>query len=103
MIEVLIFYLHIVAALYAYTKNWQSGTIKDGFLAVGIILLMFSIGWAITSTIASLIMPAKWNTIFFNRDTLSLLLLVVPESIFYYYFFIKDKPIIKDSSNGQQK
>lgn len=98
MIEILIFHIHIISILYAFTKNWQNGTLKDGFLAVGIILLMFSIGWAITSTLAALIMPAKWNTIFFNKDTLSLILLLIPESIFYYHFFIKDRAKLKDSS-----
>ncbi len=98
MIEILIFHIHIIAILYAFTKNWQKTSIKDGFLAIGIILLMFSIGWAMTSTIASLIMPSKWNTIFFNKDTLSLILLLIPESIFYYHFFIKDRIKLKDSS-----
>ncbi len=91
MIELLIFHLHIVAAIYAFTKNWQSRDVRYGILGVLVIGLFFAIGWALTGAIARLIMPYEWNTIYFTQDTLSLVLLVIPEIIFFYYFFIKDK------------
>ena len=91
MIELLIFQLHILGALYAFTKNWQRRNIKHALMALLIIGLFFSIGWALTSPIAGMIMPYKWQTIWFTRDTLSLVLLVIPESVFFYFFFVKDK------------
>ena len=91
MIELLIFHLHIVAALYAFTKNWLNRNLKDAILSILIIGLLFTIGWALTSPVAQYIMPYKWQTIYFNRDTLSLVLLLIPESIFFYFFFIKDR------------
>lgn len=90
MIEIFIFYLHIIGSLYAFTKNWQNKGISEGFLSIGVIALFFTIGWALTGTIARLIYNDNMN-IYFNTDTLSLIILVIPESIFYYYFFIKDK------------
>ena len=91
MIEILIFHIHIIGALYAFTKNWQTRGLKEGILALLIIGLIFTIGWALTNPIAGLIMPDKWSTIWFSQDTLSLVLLLIPESIFFYNFFIKDK------------
>lgn len=91
MIELLIFHLHIIGALYAFTKNWQTRRLRDGFLAIGVIALLFMIGWALTGTIAKAIMPSSWNTIYFRQDTLSLILLIIPEWIFFYFFFVKDK------------
>ena len=91
MIELLIFHIHIIAALYAFTKNWQKRGVGHGILAVMIIGLAFSIGWALTGPIAQMIMPAQVKSIYFNKDTLSLILLCIPESLFFYYFFIKDK------------
>jgi MFS family permease len=91
MIEILIFHLHIVAALYAFTKSWQNGNKKEAFLAVMIIGLVFSIGWALTNPIAGLLMPSSWNSIYFTQDTLSLILLAIPEAFFFKIFFIKDK------------
>lgn len=91
MIELLIFHAHIVGALYAFVKNWQSRTLKDGFLAIAVIGLLFTIGWALTGTLARLIMPQTWETYYFTQDTLSLVLLFIPEIIFFYLYFIKDK------------
>lgn len=91
MIELLIFHLHLVVGLYAFSKSWKNGKLRDGFLAVGIIGLMFAIGWALTGTLAYAIMPGEWNTIYFNQDTLSLVILAIPEGFFYYQFFFKDK------------
>ncbi len=90
MIEILIFHLHLVAALYAFTKNWQKRKIRDAILALMIIGLFFTIGWALTSPM-SRIMPQSWETIWFTRDTLSLVMLAFPESLFFYFFFIKDR------------
>lgn len=95
MIELLIFHLHILAAIYAFTKNWQERKFKDGILAVLIIGLFFSIGWALSRPIAGLIFPDSWSTPFFNDDTLSLVLLCIPESIFFYFFFVEDKQSIQ--------
>lgn len=91
MIELLIFHLHILAALYAFTKNWQLHSVKDGVLSVLIIGLFFSIGWALTGTVAYYIMPHSWELPYFTRDTLSLVMLIIPESIFFYYFILKSK------------
>ncbi len=91
MIELLIFHLHIGAALYAFTKNWQNSGVKEGLLGVIIIGLVFAIGWALTGTFAYLIMPNSIEGSFFNSATLSLVLLVIPESVFFYIFFVKSK------------
>jgi len=89
MVELIIFQLHIVGALYAFTKSKMKGTLKDGFLALAIIGLIFTIGWALTSPIAGFIMPDEWNTIYFTTDSLSLVLLLIPESVFFYFYFVK--------------
>lgn len=91
MIEILIFHLHIVAALYAFTKNWMIRGIKEGIMAVLVIGLIFTIGWALTGPIARMIMPYSWNTVYFTQDTLSLVLLAIPESFFFFLFFVKDR------------
>ncbi|MFY8161090.1 MAG: hypothetical protein ACOVNU_07150 [Candidatus Kapaibacteriota bacterium] len=89
MIDLFILYLHYIGALYAFTKNWQEDNIKQGFLSVLILGLAFTILWALSGQIAFMIFPDSWNTIYFTKDTLSLVLLVIPESIFFYHFFIK--------------
>jgi hypothetical protein len=91
MIEILIFHLHIIGALYAFTKNWQNDGIKAGVMALLIIGLVFAIGWALTNPIAFFLMPEGWSSIWFSQDTLSLIILIILESVFFYHFFVKDK------------
>lgn len=101
MIEIIIFELHLLGALYAFVKSWQANGIKDGLMALAIIALFFTIGWAITGTIASFIYPDSWNSIYFTKDTLSLIMLLIPELIFYrFYFLEKEKNKDKSSQTG---
>ncbi|OGU56346.1 MAG: hypothetical protein A2X64_02050 [Ignavibacteria bacterium GWF2_33_9] len=90
MIELLIFHFHILVALFAFTKNWQKSSLKDGFQALGLIALIFAIGWALTGSLAYAIWPKEWNTVFFTHSTLSLIMLTIPECFFFYYFFFQD-------------
>lgn len=89
MIDLFILFLHYLGAVYAFTKNWQENNIKEGFLSILILGLAFTILWTLSGTIARVIFPNSWNTIYFTVDTLSLILLVIPESVFFYQFFIK--------------
>lgn len=90
MIELLIYHLHIVAALYAFTKRWQVEGLKGAFLSLGICVLVFTIGWSLTGAIAHQIMPGPYAPgTFFTGDTLSLVLLLIPEIAFFWFFFVR--------------
>lgn len=99
MLDLLIYHLHIVGALYAFTKRWQEEGIKGGALALGICALAFTILWSLTGPIARMIMPqAATPGAWFTTDTLSLLILMVPEGIFFWMFFYKES----DKAAGQR-
>ncbi len=93
MIELLIFHLHILGALYVFTKYWLDNRLKDAFLSITVIALFFAIGWSLTGTLANYIFPSSLSSVYFTKDTLSLVLLFIPESIFFYLFFFRDKII----------
>ena len=84
MITLLVFYVHTIAAVTFYTKRWQETNWKEGALAVGFLLLIFSVGWTMSTFIVSLLIAEKGFGPWLDRDTLSLLLLTVMESVFYY-------------------
>ncbi|MCS6809524.1 MAG: hypothetical protein RML40_11980 [Bacteroidota bacterium] len=92
MIEVVIFHAHILAALYAFTRRWQESSLKEGILALGLIGLIFTIGWAITGSIAKFITPPGGFTSWFTADTLSLVLLVPPELLLFRMLFFRSAP-----------
>lgn len=89
MIEVFIFFLHILAALYAFTRAWQDNHVGEGVLAVGLIGLLFAIGWSLTGTVAYLLMPHGSGSPWFTADTLSLVLLFIPEVVLFRVFFLQ--------------
>lgn len=91
MIEILIFHLHIVGVLYAFTTKWQSETVKDALLAVVLIVLFFFIGWALTGTFSHAIYPDDWKSIYFGPDALSLLLLLPFEIWLFKVYILKEK------------
>ena len=91
MITLFIFYIHVVAAVALYTKRWQEADKKEGFLAAGFLLLVFSVGWSIATFIVKLFMDEKGLGIWFDRDTASLTLLTLVEVPFFYTQMIKEK------------
>lgn len=98
MIDILIFFLHVVAGLFVFTQKWQTGNVREGFLAVALLALVFTIGWAMTNPLASLIYPQSWTTEWFTRDTLSLVILVIPEYGFFRFFFLRDHDEVSQGS-----
>ena len=91
MIEVVIFYIHAVAAIGAFTKRWQEGGIGEGILGVAFMALIFSVGWSMTTFAVRFVTPEKGYSRLFDRDALSLLLLSVIEA-FFYYFYLRESP-----------
>lgn len=94
MIEILLYHIHIVAALYAFTKRWQLGRVRDGFLAIAVMGLVFVICWSLTGPIARVIMPSSWNSVWFTTDTMSLCLLAIIEAVFFYFYFLKEEEVV---------
>jgi len=85
-----IYHLHIVGFLYAFTKRWQKEGLKGAFLAIGICALVFTIGWSLTGTLAHQVMPGAYPPgTLFTRDTLSLVILLIPEALFFWMFFVR--------------
>jgi len=87
MIDLLIFYIHVVAASAVFTKRWQEGGMGEGFLSLAFMALIFFVGWGMASFVVKLLMPAEGFGRAFNRDTAGLALLTLSEAIFYYFYF----------------
>ena len=90
MIELLVFYIHVVAIVTMFTKRWQEEGISEAFLVVFFMGLIFFVGWSITTFLMKLLMEKEGLGVFFDRDAASLLLLTVGESVLYY-FYLKDE------------
>ncbi len=91
MISAFIFFLHLVFALVIFTRKWQSENLKSGFLNIGLIAVLFAVGWSITGIIAKAVMEPQGLGIDFDRDTFSLVLLTIGEFFFYRIYYKEEE------------
>jgi hypothetical protein len=90
MLDLLIYHLHLVAIVYAFTRRWQAEGLKSGVLAVVLIGLAFTILWAMMGPLARFIMPQpSLPGDVFTSDTLSLLLTSAAETPLFITFFLR--------------
>jgi len=87
MISAFIFFLHLIFALVVFTKKWQNENLKSGFLNLGLIAVLFAVGWSITGIIAKAVMSDRGFGLFFDRDAFSLTLLTLGEFFFYRIYY----------------
>lgn len=88
MIISVIFFAHLLFSLIIFTIKWQEEKLSAAFLNVGLIAILFAVGWSIAGIIAKAVMEPKGLGIYFDRDTFSLTLLTIGEYFFYrmYYY-----------------
>jgi cytochrome c biogenesis protein CcdA len=90
MIELIIYHIHIVAILAAFTIRWQREGVKAGLLAVALCGLAFTIVWALMGPLARLLMGDAGQTDdLFTSDTLSLLFTAGAEIPLYWAIFFR--------------
>lgn len=90
MITAFIFFTHLIFVLVIFTKKWQGDNISTAFINVGLIAILFSVGWTITGIIAKVLMEQPGFGIYYDRDTFSLTLLSVAEYFFYKMYYGED-------------
>ncbi len=103
MINAFIFFLHFIFILYIFTKKWQEESLSSSFINLALITLLFTVGWAVSSSLTQLFINKKGLGIYYDRDAISLTILAVVEYFFYkiYYFEDKKKPEA-DSPGGNE-
>jgi uncharacterized membrane protein YhdT len=87
MITAIIFFVHFLFILIIFTWKWQTDGMSAAFINVALILILFAVGWTITSFIAQLLMEPKGFGLYFDRDTFSVTLLVIIEYFFYRIYY----------------
>lgn len=99
MITAFIFFLHLIFALVVFTKKWQDENISAALLNMGLIGILFAVGWSVTGMIAKALMETEGFGIYFDRDTFSLVLLLIIE-YFFYRMYYKD---LFSTEGGKEK
>ncbi len=90
MITALIFTGHLVFIIYIFTKKWQTESLQSAFLNLAFIVILFSVGWSISTMFLKLFVDSQGLGIHFDRDAISLTLLSIIE-IFFYRMYYREK------------
>ena len=84
-------------ALIIFTIKWQEEKISSALLNVGLIAILFAVGWSIAGIIAKAVMEPKGFGIYFDRDTFALIILTIGEYFFYRIYYKPDVTIEGDT------
>lgn len=95
MISAFVFFLHFIFALLIFTKKWQQESLSFAFLNLGLIAILFTVGWSITGMISKLVMEPEGLGIYLTRDDFSLALLTAAE-YFFYRMYYKEPATVND-------
>lgn len=87
MVIALIFLLHIAFILFAFIKRVKKESMSDALIDLVLIIIIFSIGWALTGMVSKIFWEPIGFGKHFDRDTISLFLLTVGEFFFYKIYF----------------
>jgi len=96
VISAFVFFLHFLFALLIFTKKWQQEGLSFAFLNLGLIAILFTVGWSITGMISKFFMEPEGLGIFLTRDDFSLVLLTIAE-YFFYRIYYKETVTVNDT------
>jgi len=91
MIEVTIFYIHVVFFVYLFCKNFVEENFLSAFLSLIFMVILFSVGWTISAFFISLVVPEAGLSRLLTKAAFSLSLLTFLEIIFYKFYLGKPK------------
>jgi len=89
MIEVIVFYIHVVFFVYVFTRNFVEESLQSAILSTIFVVIIFSVGWTLSAFIIAAIIPPEGLSKILTRAAFSLGLLSILEFIFYKFFYSK--------------
>ena len=100
MVIAFIFLLHILLIIYILYNRIKSDSKSSAIIDLIFIIIVFSVGWSLSTMFCKLF----WDPIgfgkYFDRDTISLTLLTIVE-YFFFKFYFKDVLTIASEKEKQ--
>jgi len=86
MIALAIFMLHIIFFVFIFIKISKKESSKQAFYNLLFMIIVFAIGWALSTMLTNAVFPAGGYSKELNLDTISLLILSIAETAFYKFY-----------------
>lgn len=87
MVSVLVFFLHAVFAIYILIKTSKQDSIKAGLLNIVFIIIIFSVGWTISTMVVRWFVPPEGFGRDLDADGIALTILAIAEFFFYRKYY----------------
>ncbi|AFN75232.1 hypothetical protein MROS_2000 [Melioribacter roseus P3M-2] len=87
MTAALLMALHLIFIAYIFALKYQEESIGSAFLNVALIIILFTVGWSISSSIVKIFFDSEGISLELNADTISLILLSIAEFFFYRFYY----------------
>ncbi|MEW6702770.1 MAG: hypothetical protein AB1298_08620 [Bacteroidota bacterium] len=100
MITALIFSAHLVFMLIIFTKKWQNESISSALTNLALIIVLFAVGWSISTSVVKIFIDSKGFGIQFDADAISLTLLTIVEFFFYRFYYKEEKTAVGKLTEG---
>jgi hypothetical protein len=91
MISAIIFSAHLVFILIIFTLKWQNESLSTAFTNLALIIVLFAVGWSISTAVVKIFIDSKGFGIQFDSDTISLTILAIVEFFFYRFYYQDNK------------
>ncbi len=93
MIEVILFYMHVVFFIYIFAKNYVENNSLSAFLSTIFVIIIFTVGWTFSAFVIGLFIPETGLNRILTKAAFSLGLLTVIEAVFYKFYFSGKKQV----------
>ena len=87
MIEVIIFYVHVIFLVYIFAKTFVDEKFASALLSAIFVIIIFSVGWTLSAFVIAFFIPPQGLTRILTRAAFSLALLSTLEIIFYRFYY----------------
>ena len=87
MIEVILFYSHVVFFTFVFAKYFVEESMLSAFLSTIFVIVIFTVGWTFSAFIIGLFIPEEGLNRILTKAAFSLGFLTLLELIFYRFYF----------------
>ena len=87
MISLLIFIFHFLFFVFVYVRTRKKDNTKQAIYNLLFMVIVFTVGWALSTMITNLFFPPAGFSKELNLDTISLIILTLGESLFYKFYY----------------
>ena len=94
MIEVILFYAHVVFFAYVFAKNFVEESFVSAILSTVFVVIIFSVGWTFSAFVIAFIVPDEGFNRILTKASFSLGFLTILEAVFYKFYYWGKKPVV---------